>query len=101
MVQIMKPWPKYKNITRGQGHRAAWATESLTGVLPLTLGHSFPGLTSSQLRNDVGTWPLPHSSALRPVGWAGGFQESSRGLGQPVYATENTDEVFGKSNPWK
>ena len=27
MVQIMKLWPKDKNITYGQGHRAAWVVE--------------------------------------------------------------------------
>lgn len=39
MVQIMKLWPKDKNITCGQGHRAAWIVEERTGILPLTLGH--------------------------------------------------------------
>lgn len=31
MVQITKFWPKDKNITCGQGHRAAWATEEKMG----------------------------------------------------------------------
>lgn len=55
MVQIMKLWPKDKNVTYGQGHRAAWVIAQRAGILPVTLGHSFSGLTSLQLKGEVRT----------------------------------------------
>lgn len=77
-----------KNITWSQGRRAAWAIEKMTRDLLLTQGLSFPGMTGSELRGDVASWPVPHCSEIRPVGWAGRFQGSLRGLGQSVCATK-------------
>ena len=92
----MKLWPKDKNITCGQGHRAAWIVEERTGIQPLTPGHK--SVWSDQLAGERRC----ESISVGSLGlWA--WQEALKAclsltcLRSNCVCHSSTDEMFGKS----